>query len=492
MAVGRLTRRGFLGATTAGGGLALAPRLGAAASSRARPDGRLPERGEFVIRGACVLSMDDDVGDLTDADVHVRDGAIVDVGSDLRTRAPAIDGRRSIVLPGLVDTHWHMWTTLHRALASSSPANAYFALNLRLGAVWEPSDTFDAVRLAAAEAVHNGITTVHDWSHNLRGPAYVDADLEALDGSGLRGRFSYGAPQGLAADQPIDLDDLARVQREWFDSGRADLLQLGLAGRPPVGTGAAELERWRTEYRTARGLGLPVSVHANSNRAQGDRAMVAQLDEEGMLGPHLQVIHALYTTEAERAALIGSGTPVSISPWSELLIGYGVTTVKQLWDAGVRITQSVDTLPLTGTADMFQVMRLTLGLHRGQSEDEFSIAARRILASATIDGARSLGLSDVTGSITPGKRADLLMIRTDTVSIAPRTDPVNVVVTAAHPEHVDTVVADGRILKRRRELTAVDSELVARRAEAALARVLDRADSTDTRADVAGAAACCA
>jgi 5-methylthioadenosine/S-adenosylhomocysteine deaminase len=491
MAAGALTRRGFLGATATGGGLALAPTLGAT-SSRLPPDGQLPERGEFVIRGAYVLSMDDDVGDLTDADVHVRDGAIVDVGSDLRTRAPAIDGRRSIVLPGLVDTHWHMWTTLHRALASSSPDNAYFALNVRLGAVWEPSDTFDAVRLAAAEAVHNGITTVHDWSHNLRGPEYADADLEALDGSGLRGRFSYGAPQGLAADQPIDLDDLARVQREWFESGQADLLQLGLAGRPPVGTGAAELERWRTEYRTARDLGLPVSVHANSNRAQGDRAMVAQLDEEGMLGPHLQVIHALYTTETERAALIGSGTPVSISPWSELLIGYGVTTVKQMWDAGVLVTQSVDTLPLTGTADMFQVMRLTLGLHRGQSESEFSIAARRILASATVDGARSLGLGDVTGSITPGKRADLLMVRTDTVSIAPRTDPVNVVVTAAHPEHVDTVFVDGRILKRRGELTAVDGELVVRRAEAALARVLERADSTDTLTDAAAAAACCA
>lgn len=479
MAVGGLSRRGFLGAgAVAGGGLAFGTAAsGAAAESGRRPDGRLPRRREFVIRGAYVLSMDPDVGDLGAADVHVRDGDIVAVGPDLRARAPTIDGRGTILLPGLVDTHWHMWTTLHRALASSSPDNAYFALNLRLGAVWEPSDTYDGVRLAAAEAVYNGITTVHDWSHNLRGPEYVDTNLAALDASGLRGRFSYGSPQGHPAEEPIDLDDLARVRREWFDSGRADLLRLGLAGRPPVGTGATELERWRTEYRTARDLDLPVSVHANSNRAQGDRAMIAQLDEEGMLGPHLQVIHALYTTEAERAALVESGTSVSLSPWSELLIGYGVTTVRELWDAGVHITQSVDTLPLTGTADMFQVLRLTLGLHRGQSEDEFSIAARRILASATIDGARALGLDDVTGSITPGKRADLIMVRSDTVSTAPRTDPVNIVVTAAHPEQVDTVVVDGRILKRRGRLTAVDPDTVVRRAEAALARVLERADS---------------
>ena len=487
------TRRGLLGSSAAlGGGLAL-PGSAAAAPDARPPSGELPRRGEFVIRGAYVLSMDDEIGDLDDADVHVRNGRIVAVGQGLGLRGASIDGRGTIVLPGLVDTHWHLWTTLYRSMASSAPENAYFTLNLRHGLVWKPRDTFAGVRLAAADAVHNGITTVHDWSHNLRGPAYADADLRALSASGLRGRFSYGAPQGHPADQPIDLADLVRVKRQWFDTGRAELLHLGLAGRPPVGTEAAELERWRLEYTTARNLGLPVSVHANSNRAQGARAMIAQLAEEDMLGEHMQVIHALYTTAAERAALAASGTSVSVSPWSELLIGYGVTTVKELFDAGIDVTQSVDTLPLTGTANMFSIMRLTLGLHRGQSESEFSIAARRVLASATIGGARALGLGEVTGSLTPGKRADLIMVRTDAVSIAPFTDPVNMVVTAAHPEHVDTVVVDGRVLKRHGRLTAVDPRRVVRNAEQRLAGVIDRA-AADPLARVAAvdpATACC-
>jgi len=486
-----LTRRGLLGSTAAvGAGLMLPDAAAASVSAPLSTD--LPRRGELVIRGAHVLSMDDEIGDLDDADVHVRHGRIVAVGRNLRASGRTIDGRGTIVMPGLVDTHWHMWTTLYRSMASSAPQNAYFTLNLRHGLVWEPRDTFVGVRLAAADALHNGITTVHDWSHNLRGPSYANADLRALNDSGLRGRFSYGAPQGHPADRAIDLDDLARVKRQWFDSGRAELLHLGLAGRPPVGTDAAELERWRLEYRTARDLGLPVSVHANSNRAQGDRRMIAQLAEENMLGEHMQVIHALYTTAEERAALVASGTSVSISPWSELLIGYGVTTVKELFDAGVEVTQSVDTLPLTGTADMFSIMRLTLGLHRGQSESEFSIAARRILASATIGGARALGLGDVTGSLTPGKRADLLMVRTDAVSIAPFTDPVNMIVTAAHPEHVDTVVVDGRVLKRNGRLTRVDTRRVVRSAEARLASVLERAaDPVGSTAAVTSAAACC-
>jgi 5-methylthioadenosine/S-adenosylhomocysteine deaminase len=489
----RVSRRGFLGGAAALGaaGLVGTPRAGAHDGRRVHD--RLPRRGEFTIRRAYVLSMDPGVGDVPDGDVHVRGGEIVAVGRRLRARGAVIDGRGTIVMPGLIDTHWHMWTTLHRSLASSSPENAYFALNLRLGAVWEPGDSETGVRLAAADALTNGITTVHDWSHNLRGPAYADANLRALAWSGLRGRFSYGAPQGHPAEQPIDLADLRRVRREWFASGRAELLHLGLAGRPPVGTGAAELERHRLEYRTARELGLPVSFHANSNRAHGQRAMIQQLADEGMLGPQTQVIHALYTTPAERSALAGTGTSVSVSPWSELLIGYGVTTVRELVEAGTLLNLSVDTLPLTGTADMFSIIRLTLGLHRGQSESEFSIGARALIGAATIDAARGLGIDGVTGSLTPGKRADLIMVRADEVNIAPFTDAPNMIATAAQPANVDTVVVDGRILKRGGRLTAIDTRRVVGEASAALAAVLERAGGpalATTRGESA-AVTCC-
>jgi 5-methylthioadenosine/S-adenosylhomocysteine deaminase len=203
--------------------------------------------------------------------------------------------------------------------------------------------------------------------------------------------------------------------------------------------------------------------------------MIAQLADEGMLGPQTQVIHALYTTPAERSALAASGTSVSVSPWSELLIGFGVTTVRELFEAGALVNLSVDTLPLTGTSDMFSIIRLALGLHRGQSEDEFSLSARRMIAAATTDAARGLGIEDVTGSLTPGKRADLIMVRTDDVNIAPFTDAPNMIATAAQPANVDTVVVDGRILKRHGRLTAIDTRRVVREAQAALAALLERA-----------------
>jgi 5-methylthioadenosine/S-adenosylhomocysteine deaminase len=470
---------GTLGALATGAGTALASEK---TGRRGGGSERLPRRGEFVVKGAHLLTMDPDLGEIERGDVHVRNGEIVSVGRGGRGRR--IDGSDTIVMPGLIDTHWHMWTAIHRSLASSSPDNAYFALNLRLGRAFRPGDIYNGVRLALAEAVFSGITTVHDWSHNVRGPEYADANLRAHARTGLRARFSYGTPQGHPATELMDLADLERVKREWFDAGRLPLVHLGLAGRPP---GTVGPEVYRPEFEAARRLGLPVSYHANSNRAQGDLAMIAALDREGMLGPDTQLIHALYTTAEERAAIARSGSPVSVSPWSELLIGYGVTTVKQLLDAGVRLNLSVDTLPLTGNADMLNVIKLTLGLHRGQAEQEFSLSAQRALELATIEGARGLGIADRTGSLTPGKRADLIMIRTDALNMAPFTHAPNMVALAAQPANVDTVVVDGRILKRRGRLTSIDARKVMSRAERSLAEVTSRAGSARTAA--AGAAA---
>jgi 5-methylthioadenosine/S-adenosylhomocysteine deaminase len=471
-----LSRRGFMGGAAAvgsvgaTGGVAQAEdRQGLATEATT---GRLPGREEFVVRGAYVLTMDPALGDLSPADVHVREGRIVAVGKNLRARGREFDGRDTIVMPGLIDTHWHMWTTLHRSLAASSPDNAYFALNLRLGPHVRPQDIYNGVRLALVEAISSGITTVHDWAHNIRGPAWADANIRAHVSLGLRGRFSYGPSQGHPADQTIDLDDLQRVHDEWFASGRAGSLRLGLAGRSP---GTVPPSVYRAEFEKTRELGLPVSYHAASNRDQGRQRMIETLDGEGFLGPGTQIIHALFATEAERKAMGRSGTSVSSSPWSELLIGYGVPPIAELMSEGVLLNLSVDTLPLTGTAEMFSVMRLMLGLARGQAEQEFALTARRVLAMATIDAAKGLGLSDVTGSLTPGKRADLILVRTDDANIAPFTDAPNMIVLAAQPHNVDTVVVDGRILKHRGRLTTVDADQVVAEAEESLTAVLDRA-----------------
>lgn len=469
----QVSRRAFIGGAAAVGLAGVLPEPAGAHRTPSRKG--LPRRSEFTIRDAYVLSMDPATGDVAGGAVHVKGGRIVAVGKDVRGGGERIDGRDTIVMPGLVDTHWHMWTTLYRSMAGAggSLANGYFALNLRHGAVIGPDDIYHGVRLSLADALNSGITTVHDWSHNIRSPAHADANLRAHAEAGLRGRFSYGTAQGHPPTQTIDLADFERVHREWFASGRVGgLVHLGLAGRPP---GLVGPEVFRPEYEKARSLGLPVSYHANSNRAQGNAAMIQKLGDEGMLGPHTQVIHALYTTAAERQLIVSTGTPVSLSPWSELLIGYGVTPIRDLARTGALLNLSVDTTPLTGTSEMFSVLRLTLGLDRGQAENEFDMTARRVLEMATIDGARGLGLGDLVGSVKPGKRADLVVLRTDDLNVAPFTDAPNLVALAAGPQNVDTVVVDGRILKRDGRLVAVDEREVVAEAREALRGVLARA-----------------
>ncbi len=181
----RFSRRGILRGTASLAALA------ASGQSLAAPAQRLPQRGHFVIRNAFVMTMERDTGDIAGCDVQVRDGAIVAVGPKLNAPAAAvINGEGMIVLPGLVETHWHMWNTLLRSMSGDKPDTGYFRTTAVLGQKCEPADMYQGTRLAAAEAINSGITFVHDWCHNIRGFDYAEADLRALQGGRVSGRAS--------------------------------------------------------------------------------------------------------------------------------------------------------------------------------------------------------------------------------------------------------------------------------------------------------------
>ena len=203
----RLSRRALL---RAGG--ARRPRGGRArrrAAPRRAATGRrgCRARGNFVIRNAYVMTMEPDTGDIAGGDVHVKDGVIAAIGQYLEAPgARTLNGEGMIVLPGLVETHWHMWNTLLRSMSGEKPELGYFRTTAALGQKYEASDMYQGTRLAAAEAINSGITFVHGWCHNIRSPEYAEADLRALAKSGLRARFSYGWMQAHPNTQPIDLE----------------------------------------------------------------------------------------------------------------------------------------------------------------------------------------------------------------------------------------------------------------------------------------------
>src|SRR3954468_918770 len=199
-----LHRRGFLKA--AAGGLIAAtasPRLSLAQTPARSGGTTLPARGNYILRGGTVLTMDDTLGDLPVGDVHVRDGAIVAVGPNLAVQgAEIIDAASMIVMPGFVETHWHLWSTALRLFVrADDPKDGYFPTTIRVGRFCTPDDAYIAVRLGVAEGLLSGITTVHDWCHNTASPAHADAEMQSLQDIGIRARFSYGTVQGHPADK---------------------------------------------------------------------------------------------------------------------------------------------------------------------------------------------------------------------------------------------------------------------------------------------------
>jgi cytosine/adenosine deaminase-related metal-dependent hydrolase len=408
----------------------------------------MPERRDLLIRNAYVLTMDA-AGDIAGGDVHVRNGAIAAVGRGLvAPGAQIIDGGGMLVLPGFVETHWHVWTTLLRSLSGDRQEHGYFPTSRTVGTFYTAEDMYVAGRLAAAEAVNSGITFVHDWCHNVRSPDYAAAALRALAEAGIRARFSYGSPTGASNDASIDLADLARLRERWSEQNNDGLLTLGLAWR-----GAASAATVR-DYEVAKELGLPISVHANNY--QTSAGGIQQLASRGLLTPGMQVIHAVWCTPEEIKALAANRVTVSVSPYSEMRIGFGFPVVADLLAGGVTVGLSVDTPALSGSADMFAIMKAIQNIENGRALDEFKVTARRVLELATIDGARSMGIGDVVGSLTPGKRADLIMVDTRAVNLAVMTEPAHMLVEAAQPANVDTVIIDGRIVKRGGRLANVE------------------------------------
>jgi cytosine/adenosine deaminase-related metal-dependent hydrolase len=436
----------------------------------------MPARGEFVIRDAYVMTMDRSAGDIAGGSVHVRNGVIAAVGKDVKAPgATLIDGRRCIVLPGLVDTHWHMWTTYLRSMAGDKPEDGYFPVTTRYGKAMEPIDMYRSTRLAAAEAINTGLTTVGDNCHNVRSHDHAVYDIRAIQEAGLRCRWSYGPYRGMPPDRRIDLADLEGFHRDWDKYSNDGLISLGFGwGGIPTGAGAAKspesVNAARHEFETARRLGIPMATHfaSRENVPPGETEALAQ---GNFLGKDVLLIHMLAASPAEMKMVAAGGSPISVSPGSELRIGYGLTKACDFMDAGIVVAVSVDSVPLTGSANFFGILKLLRNAENAKAFNEFKLTARRALEMGTIDGARALGLDNQIGSLTPGKRADVIMVRTDGLDMGVFTDPAHMLVEAAEEADVDTVVVDGRILKRGGKLTSLVPEQVIADAAASLKAV---------------------
>ena len=440
---------------------------------------RTPDRSTLVLKGGLVLSMDESVGIRDGCDVAIRDGRIVDVGPALHLEgAEEVDASQMMVIPGLVESHFHMWSCLGRNFISEG--YEYFPAKWATSAVYEPDDFYNSVLLGLVEAANAGITTVHNWSHNTRTPEHADAELSAHRDGLVRARYAYGHRDMLPEDEPLGFADIDRVADEWFSAGSPfdGTVHLGINLRgPDLGT----LEVFHKEMDEVRARGLPVAIHTVQGGSTKVRA--TDLAARDYLGPDFMIAHFLAATAEDRAIMASTRTPLSFSVHSELRLGDAGDPRAALLGmvrAGVDVSLSIDATSLH-PVNLFEAMNVAWNMgipwERTDTESLQALSFQECLAMATINGARALGLADVTGSLTPGKRADVVLLRKHDLNVAPVGDPMSTVVRAMAPANVDTVIIDGRVVKKDGQLLHVDVAEVVRNAERSAHRILERSGS---------------
>jgi cytosine/adenosine deaminase-related metal-dependent hydrolase len=398
----------------------------------------------LLITGGTIVSMDPAVGDLDRGDVLITDGVITEIAPRIDAPdAEVIDATDRVVMPGFVDTHRHTWQTAFRGIGVDWTFAEYLAaMHGTLKPHYRPEDIYLGVLLGRMEAVNSGITTMLDWFHAALTPEHTEAAIDGLRDSPGRSVFCYGA--GFGSPDPVDAE-LRRVRDRVRDDG---LLTMALGLRGPQLT---TMDVTAADLKTADELGLRASVHVGSGGARGSRPIAAFRDR-GLLSDTLTFVHANGIDDDEIAMIAEAGASVSISPDVELKMGFGWPMTGRMAAAGVRPTFSIDDCPSAG-GDMFSTMRTAFAVQRGL---DGGLTSRDILEFATVDGARACGLSARTGSLTPGKDADVILLRADDLSVYPFNNPVGTIVAAAHPGLVDTVLVAGRVVKRHGALVGQD------------------------------------
>ncbi|WP_311029596.1 amidohydrolase family protein [Mesorhizobium koreense] len=431
-------------------------------------------KGSYLIRGGAVITVDRAIGTLPKADVLVRDGRIEKIADGIEAEGmEVIDAADMIVMPGLIDTHYHMWSTLGRNFVSDG-GYEYFQAKWATAALYDADDFYRSVRLGLAELANSGVTTVHNWSHNNRSPAHVDAELKAHQGSGLRARYAMGHIDKMPVDQVNRYEDLPRVREEWFaDPSRLQgLVHLGVNLRGAI---QSNVEVFYQEMETMLKLGLPVAIHASQAEPNSDDA--ADYERRGFLGPNFLFCHYITATDSDREAMARTGTPLSFATLSELRLGEtgdARRALLKMREAGISVSLSSDASSLV-PPNMLESMRVTWNMGvPWQGTDTAHLAPiglSEIIEMATINGAKALGLGSVTGSLTPGKQADIILIRANDLNTAPMANIETTVVMGATAANVDTVMVDGRILKRAGKLVDCDVAEVVGQAKRSAMRI---------------------
>ncbi|MGW6518072.1 amidohydrolase family protein [Streptomyces sp. NPDC054950] len=432
---------------------------------------RPADRRRILFTGATVVTMDPDLGVVDGGDLLVEGDTITAVGRDLAAGdAVVVDAGGTLLTPGFVDTHRHAWEAqLRRIMPDVDDLGGYVMATLAgYATVYRPEDMYIGTRLAALTAIDSGITTMLDFSHNSRTREHSDAAVEALLDTGIRGVHASMGPHFGQWDRQWP-GDLARLKDRYFSSDD-QLLTLRLAALATDEIAGPALAYGPELARVAAESGIGVSVDAVFGTSSS--AAVLRWAEDGVLGPDVTLIHCTGLTPEAWKAMGETGTTVALAPTSDAQIGLetAIPAVDEALSVGIRPGLSID-VEVALSGDMFTQMRALHAIQRmravnaayGTDRQPSRITTHDVLDFATLQGARTNGLAAVTGSLTPGKKADLLVIQAEDLNNMPLNDPIGTIVLGSDARNISAVLVNGE--PRKWDGHVLDVDLAALRGE---------------------------
>ncbi len=470
---------------TGGGGGGGAAGIGSvsaqAAAAATIPEGLADGSRQILIKGGAVLSMDDAVGNFACGDVLIENGLITQVAAHIDAPdAAVIDAAGKIVMPGFIDTHHHQFETALRSqlahgilVNDGRPVNAsnYYETVLQtFSMVYRPEDVYINELFGGIAQLDAGVTTVMDVSQIHHSPEHSDAAIEGLRDAGRRGVFGYFEGWGERARYP---EDARRIRKQWFSSDDQMLTM--------VMGGEIYLPGYEKAWEVGRELGLPIALHV-----VGTFGMQPTFDEigaKGWFGEDNIFIHMTGMSEDGWKYASDAGAHVSLAVPIEMHMRHGTPPIQKAIDRGMGISLSSD-VECTMTADMFTQMRSLMTLQR-MFVNEAALAGKEdypelmqcldAIRHATIEGARGLKLDGVTGSLTPGKAADVILLDAEAINVAPLNNVPGAVVTLMDRTNVNTVMVAGKVKKWQGQLLGFDIEKLRRELEASRDYLFEKA-----------------
>ncbi len=393
-------------------------------------------KSRTLLRGGCVLTLGRT--NFLEADVLIDGDIVAEIGPGLRARdAEVIDASNTIIMPGFVDTHRHVWQSLFRNLGDAISPDVY-------GPYYQPDDVYAATLIGLLGAIEAGISTVVDWSDISPGPEYLEAATQAHTDAGIRSVLVPAAPEWTDGRDALSL---ASPQ-----SNMANPLMTMGAGMPsPM---AETLGQIAEDWAKAREHGLRIHTHIGHDTST--QGVVGDLSRNGMLGKDVTFIQCTHLSDSDFDAVSSSGARVSLTPTSGMSGSAGSPPIQRLIDRGIRPGLGVGSDQMA-PGDMFAQMRAVISIQHatlfelklaGKAGVPNLLNTREVLRYATVDGARVAGLGETVGALAPGAQADLIVLRADRPNIFPINDPIGAVVWGMDTSNVDWVFVAGNAVKR--------------------------------------------